>query len=250
MKNLKHLFLAMLATSALMLSGCLHVLEEVTVKKDGSGSYKMVIDMSEMKSMMDMFKGMGDEEKTDEESTDENPVVEESAADNGMGEMGTQLSAVAASLKGISGIVNVVEINDTSSFNFGYSFDFTSVAALNKAMKIINKEKYDSKVEEVFQLNGKNFERLAAGDLGEEIKKAMSEEDSGEEEGSMEMVKSMFSDMTYKQIYHFPDRKVKKSSNTLSEISDDGHTLTITLKPFDEDQQQKKMSVGTKIKLK
>ncbi len=244
MKNLKNLFLAMIATSALALTGCLHIIEEVTVKDNGSGTYKMAMDMSEMKSMMEMFKGMG------EDSTAEGSMDMDMTADNGMGEMGSQLSAVAQSLKGINGINNVVEINDTTSFQFGYAFDFVDITALNKAMKIIGKEKYDSKVGEVFTLKGKNFERLSEGDLGKEIKKAMAEGEDSNEAGNMDMVKTFFADMTYKQIYHFPDHQVKKSSNNLSEVSDDGHTLTITLKPFDEEQQKQNLSVGTKVKLK
>jgi len=51
-------------------------------------------------------------------------------------------------------------------------------------------------------------------------------------------------------VYHFPDRKVKKSSNGLSELSDDDHTLTITLKPFDEEQLKSKANVTTEVKLK
>ncbi|TNE61651.1 MAG: hypothetical protein EP344_05785 [Bacteroidetes bacterium] len=241
MKNAKHFYLSFLAVTALTLSGCLHIVEELTVKSNGSGSYTMTLDMSEMKSMMDMFQGMASD------STDAADGAE-AEADSGMGEMGTQLSAVAQSLEGISGITNIQEINDTSLFKFGYSFDFADINALNKAMRIINKEKYESKVDEVFKFSGKNFERLSTGDLGEEIKKAMAEGEAEDEEGSMEMVKTFFSDMSYKQIYNFPDRRVKKSSNELSEVSNDGHTLTITLKPFDESVS--KQSVGTKVKLK
>lgn len=53
-----------------------------------------------------------------------------------------------------------------------------------------------------------------------------------------------------KQIYHFPDRVVKKSDNKLGEISDNGHTLTINLKPFDQEQMKQKASVAAKVKLK
>lgn len=244
MKNVHKLFLAALTVGALALGGCLHVLEEVTFKNNGAGTYKMTIDMSEMKNMLDMFKGMAEDSlgAGNEEAPD--------MGDNGMGEMGSQLSSVAQSLKGISGITGVTEINDTSTFTFGYSFEFADVAALNKAMKIINKEKYDSKVEEVFRFKGKRFERLSSGDLGEEIKKAMASGEDEAEDGSVEMMKSFFADMTYRQVYHFPDRRIRKSTNELSEVSDDGHTLTITLKPFDEEQQKKRLGVGTQVKLK
>jgi hypothetical protein len=244
MKNVKKLVFAAFAVCALTLSGCLHILEEVTFQNNGSGTYKMTIDMSEMKNMMEMFKGMAEDSLGAE--APETPPME----DNGMGEMGSQLSSVAQSLKGISGITNVAEINDTSTFTFGYSFEFADVAALNKAMKIINKEKYDSKVEEVFRFKGKGFERLSSGDLGEEIKKALASGEEEAEEGSLEMMKTFFADMTYKQVYHFPERRIKKSTNELSEVSDDGHTLTITLKPFDEEQQKKRLNVSTEVKLK
>lgn len=246
MKNFKNLFLAVLAIGSMALTGCLHILEEVTFKDNGSGSYKMTLDMSEIKGMMDMFKGM----ETDSLSGDSSGISMDAAGDNGMSEMGVQLSSVAQTLKGVDGLSNVTEINDTAAFKFGYSFEFANVAALNKAIKVINKEKYDSKVEEVFKFNGKNFERLAAGDLGAEIKKALAESEDADAEANMDMIKTFFADMTYKQIYSFPDRSVKKSTNELSEISADGHTLTIALKPFDEEQEKKKVSVGTAVKLK
>lgn len=248
MKNHKNLLLTLLMLVSLGLSSCLHIVEEVTFHNKGNGSYKMNLDMSEIKGMMDMFEGMESDSTAAEGEEAEAPAAE----DNSMAQMGSEISGVANTLKTIPGITNVVEINDTTTFQFGYSFDFNSVETLNKALKVINKEKYDSKVEEVYKFNGKSFERLAQGDMGEEIKKALAEGEDAEEGGdeSMDMVKMFFADMTYKQIYHFPDREVKKSSNSLSELSDDNHTLTITLKPFDEEQLKNKASVSTEVKLK
>ena len=60
----------------------------------------------------------------------------------------------------------------------------------------------------------------------------------------------MFADMSYKQVYYFPDRELKKSRNDLTELSDNNHTMTITTKPFDEEQQKKKVSVAAEVKLK
>jgi len=218
--------------------------------------------MSEMKGMMDMVKGMGGDSMAMNMGADSTSIQGEgdytppSEAPNmeadPMGGLGDQLTSVASTLQGVQGITSVVEIKDTSNFNYGYSFNFADITALNRALKIINKDKYESKVEEVFRFKGKNFERLGAGDIGEEMKKAMMENGGGEdgEEGSMDMIKMFLADMSYKQIYHFPDRAVKKSDNKLGEISDNGHTLTINIKPFDEEQQKQKASVATKVKLK
>jgi hypothetical protein len=256
MRNLTKRLLGWLTLGVvtLLFASCLHIVEEVTVKKDGSGSYKMTMDMSEVKSMMDAIKSMGeetDEENTDEEKTQINAEEEEVAEeDNSMAQMGAELSSVANSLRGIAGLSNIQEINDTSTFLFGYSFDFANIEALNKAIRIINREKYDTRVEETFRLKGGNFERLNVADIGEQFKKTLTEVEEEDEEGNMEMVKAFFSSMTYKQVYRFPGAKVKKSSNPLSELSSDGESVTILIKPLDEEQQKKKPSVATVVKLK
>lgn len=248
MKNFKQTLLTMIAIGSLTLTGCFHIVEEVTFKKDGKGQYKMMIDMSEMKGMMDMVKGMAPD-STQTDST--GAVVGGAEQDNSMATMGQEMSKVSTSLKNIQGITNVVEINDTSAFQFGYTFDFADIAALNRALKVINKEKYESKTDEIFKFNGKTFERAATGDIGAEMKKAMAE-NTGEEGGdeSLEMVKMFFADMSYKQIYHFPESQIKKPDNEMAEISDGGHTMTITIKPFNEEQSKKNPSIAVKTKLK
>jgi hypothetical protein len=248
MKNFKNLFLLLLAVSVFGLSSCLHIIEEATFRNNGSGEYKMMIDMSEMKGMMDMMKNMApDSAAAGTEGADPMAAMEQ---DNSMAMLGQEMSKVSSTIKSVDGITDVIEISDTASFQYGYTFKFANVAALNRALKIINKEKYESKAEEIYKFNGKSFERLGAGDLSEELKKAMGEAGGDDEAGSMEMVKMFFADMSYKQIYHFPDRKVKKSSNAISELTDDNHTLTITLKPFNEEQQKKNPTISTKVKLK
>jgi hypothetical protein len=198
--------------------------------------------------MMDMFKNMAPDS-----TQSEGPESPMGGADmgGGMSQMGKEISGVAGSLKSVKGLANVMEINDTTNLVFGYSFDFDDVKALNEALKIINKEKYQSKSEEFFKYNGKSFERTSAGDMGEEMKKALSQGGEGEEGmGDMDMMKNFFSDMSYKQIYHFPDQEIKKNSNELGEISEDKHSVTVTLKPFDEEMQKKKMTIATALKLK
>ncbi len=241
MKQFRFLLPVVLAVAS-VLTGCLHIEEEVTFNNKGNGKYAMVIDMSEVKSMMEMFKGMAEDSTGGGEMPD--------LSDTDMGDIGKELSGVTNSLSGIKGISNVREVNDTAQFRFGYSFEFTDIAALNSALRVINKEKYDSKTEEIFRYDGKSFERLAAGDLGEEIKKALAEGEEEDMEGAMDMMKMFFGDMSYKQIYHFPNQSIKSSNNKLGEVSADGHTLTVNIKPFDEEQAKEKMTVATKLKLK
>ena len=232
----------------------------------------MKIDMSEMKSMMDMFKNMGEGENADMEESDEvimedmdgsddgevqDIVLEEPPReeDGGMMEddadpskMGEEFAKMTETLERVKGLTNVQSINDTAAYVFGYSFDFQDIASLNKGLELVNKEKFDAKAEDVYSLSKKKFTRSGAANFGEEIKRALSEGE-GEEgmEESMDMMKMFFGEMTYKTIYHF-DRKIKSSSNDLSEIGPDGKTVTITMKPFSEDHKNK--GVATDIKLK
>jgi hypothetical protein len=248
MNKIKNSVFAVLAICSLSLTSCFHIFEEVTFRNNGTGVYKMTIDMSEVKGMLDMVKGMAPTGENADSTGAEMPA----APENPMGQLGQQMSDVTNSIKNIQGISNVVEINDTTAFKFGYSFDFSDVSALNRALKTLNKEKYDAKVDEVYKFSGKNFERLNVGDIGAEMKKAMGDAGGDAEESGMDMgaMSGFFKDMSYSQIYHFPDRIIKKNDNKLGVVSDDKHTLTVKILPFDEDQQKQKVSVATALKLK
>jgi hypothetical protein len=244
------------AVAPLLFSGCLHIVEEVTVKKDGSGTYKLTLDMSEMKAMLDAFKEMGENTGDKEENSDDNVAEEpsdggeEGKQEDSVTQLGTTLSTVAQSLRSVTGLSDIQEFSDTVAYLFGYSFQFADIEALNKAIRVINREKYENKVDETFRFKGGNFERLNAADIGEQFKMMLTEIEEEDDSGNTDMARAFFASMTYKQVYSFPDAKVKKSSNPLSELSSDGQKVTIVLKPFDEEQQKKKPSVATAIKLK
>jgi hypothetical protein len=252
MTNLKKLFFAALTIGSMALTGCLHIVEDVTFRNKGNGTYKMTIDMGELKGMMDMFKGMKpDSMATDSAGSALGMGMPDLGGDgNPMSQLGKEMTGVAATLKNIDGLSNIVEIADSNNFQFGYSFDFADVAALNRALKVVNKEKYDSKAEETFKFDGKSFERLGVGDIGAEMQKAMGEGGEGADEQTADMMKMFLGDMSYETIYRFPDRTIKKNSNELAELSDENHTLKIKLKPFDEEQQKKKAGIATVLKLK
>ena len=151
MTNFKSLFLFILTAGALSLGSCLHIVEEVTMKKSGKGSYKLTLDMSEVKGMLDMVKSMTpDSVKTTE--GEQNP--------SDMSQLGREMANVADVLKGVDGISNVTENNDTTAFVFGYSFDFASVDALNNALRMIGKDKYSDSGETVYKFDGKVFEKF------------------------------------------------------------------------------------------
>ncbi len=209
--------------------------------KSGKGTYKMTIDMSEVKGMLDMVKTMG------QDSTNTAGAPAPAEDPNDMSKIGQDMTKVTELLKGLDGVTNVVENSDTATYIFGYSFDFKDVKALNNALRVIGKDKFQEGSDEIYKLDGKNFTRLAAGDLTKEIKNAFSDEEGDE---NADMMKMFLADMSYKQVYNFPDREIKNSTNDLSEISADKHSVSIMLKPFDEEQIKKNAGVATQLKLK
>ncbi|MFK7972402.1 MAG: hypothetical protein AB8F95_18680 [Bacteroidia bacterium] len=102
---------------AFTMSSCLTMEDHFTFNKDGSGSMKYVVDMSEMKGMMRMMMDFGE----------------------GDGELPMDLpgmpSADESPLASLDGISNFSVDNDMESFKFGISFDFENSAALNQALK-------------------------------------------------------------------------------------------------------------------
>lgn len=242
MQKFKNLALVLLAFCAFSLSSCFHILEELTVKADGTGTYKLNFDMSEMKGMMEMMKGMTPDSLKQE-------GAEAPPAGNQMTELGAQLTSIKPLLESLGGIKNIVEVSDTTNFQFSYSFDFDNQDALNRALKLIAKEKYQAKQDETFLFSKKKFQRMSVGNIGSELKKQLSENEETGGEEQMDMMKMFFAEMTYKQVYKF-EKTVKSSSNKLSEISEDKKMVTITLKPFDEEQAKTFPSVATDIKLK
>ncbi len=283
MKFLQKLFLLPVLALSLTLTGCLDIEEEVTYRADGSGKYTLKMDMSQLKGMINMFKSMGgkDEEKKDgivsdmepsdkftkydaleqavQEAITSEPLSElevaeketpvETSDENNpaseIGNLGNEFAKSLESLRGIKGIRNATPQNDTVNLSFGYSFEFDNIEALNNALHALNKDKFQGKKNPVFIADKKTFERTSAYDLGQLIAQAMSEDDEDAE--NMDMVKMFFSDMKYKQVYHF-DRKIKKSSNTSAEISADGKTVTLIAKPFSDGAKTK--SVANSLKLK
>lgn len=94
------------------MSSCLTIEEHYTLKKNGSGTTKTVIDMSEMKGLMALAM---------EESEEGDPMDEIS-----FGEIKDQLANV-------EGISNVSITEDKEAFIFGFEYDFESIEALNRA---------------------------------------------------------------------------------------------------------------------
>ena len=213
--------------SLFMFTGCIDFLEEITYHKDGSGTYQFTVDMSAMKSMLD---GLGSNEEQEKDP---------------MKDIDSKFKELEDKFEKIKGISQFKNINDTSAFVFGFSFDFKDALALNKALLAQDDQLASST--NLFSGSKRTLTRFNKGSMAEIMKNELAGEETDEEQ--MAMVKSMFGDMKLRTIYHF-DRRVKSSSNVNSLISADNKNVTLDYYFFKPELNKGDDGVGTVIKLK
>ena len=206
--------------SALLLSGCLDITEEVFLEKDGSGRYVTTIDMSKMQEMLEMFKSFSPDAK-------EGGNMDLSNLDSMQNMMGD--------LSGVPGISEVRKERVDSNI-FRVSFRFRDVRALNDAMRKRNEKQ--ATMGDMYSFSPGSFTCNDTTMMG--LNKAM-QEMNGEVGASdsmamaMQMIQGMMGDMTYRTIYHFPG-KVSSFSNQEAKLSEDGKTLRLEINLFDKEK--------------
>ena len=192
----------------------------------------MVIEMSEMMSMMEGLMSSEENNSTDM-----------------VGTMDSSMLEVAETLRGINGISNVA--HKTENYKFKISYDFANIDALNEASQnnalssggMGQGEMMDGMMptSPAYEWTAKTFERIDApmSDLFNQA--------SGDDEEmaqAMEMAKMFMGSASFKSIYHFPG-KVKKVENDDARISADKKTTTLEVKLLDI--MEGNASLGNKI---
>ncbi len=225
----KNLIIGLFAfVSLFIFTGCIDFLEEITYHRNGSGTYQFTVDMGEVKSLLD---GLGGDDSKDKEDP--------------MKDMSEKFDDLQTKLEKIQGISNFKHINDTSTFVFGFSFDFKNAEALDQAL-----HQQDEKLAastKIFSGSKRLFSRSNEGSMAESMKEALAGDDAKEED--VAMIKSMFEDTKLRTVYHF-DRRVKSSSNENSMISADKKSVTLDYYFFKPELNKGNDGVGTVIKLK
>lgn len=247
MKKAQKSISALLAVCVLTLSSCFHIIEEVTFRDSGKGSYSMMFDMSDFKNIIAMLQNMAPADSSGGQ-TAQMPVMQGNP-------IGKEQGGMAVLLKDMKGISNILEVTDSTNLKFGFTFDFEDVTSLNKALKTFQTGQTSDGQEDTFKFDGQSFERRGANDFVEAMKKNMSENKSEGNQDSpkgmdMAMFKMFFGNMSFKQIYHFPDREINERDNSSGNVSEDKHTLNIVIKIFDEEPQKKKGNSITTVNLK
>lgn len=206
-------------------SSCFNFTEEITLKKNGSGSFKRTIDMSEMMSMLATFMPDSLKETMD---------------------LGKNLDVNEMKSKfiGMNGISNVQSFSDKAGI-VEVSFDFKNIDALNKAIA-----------------TGGGSDMAALGETSDKYtfkKHCISRKSTLSGEGSSELggfnieenkeMLEMFNPPTYKLVYHLPaNAKRVKAREKDAKVSKDGQTVSIELNMMDMITGKQKEMLNHEIK--
>ena len=212
---------------SLLLQSCFEIKEIVTINKDGSGTFSMSIDMSEVKAMIEGFS----EGKEDTGSP--------------LGKMEAEYEATKSKLEVIDGISNIQFVTENDGYVITTSFDFADVDALNRGMNIVYEDDTEyGEISEYYKFKRKNFERTAKHNMLDELKGEMDSDEIGGEDIDMSEI---FSDVAYVNIVKFTGRKIKKTSTDAIEVSEDGSSMTLKRYIFREGED---LSMDYKVKVR
>ena len=226
--KLKSRTYALVALFCLMLSttSCMNLLERIFFNSNGGGTYSFTIDMSEMKSMMEM---MGTEMSTED-------LLKELDLDN---------TDADEKLKAVKGISNVALTFDSVKFSVGLKFDFADLNALNQGISTYFKDstKTGDQMYDFFEEKGGSIIRSNVNLIGENFDKAMNETENPED---LEMAKMFLGDMYYSSELIF-DSKIRSFSNNQYEQYNE---KSITWKKYFFRDDDTSTNIAVKVKVK
>lgn len=124
---MKYTFWGMLLFISISLTSCFEVIEDVTVHKNGSGTYKFIVNLSQSKNQIDKIRS--------QDSILHYKVPNTARIDE-------KIVEVKNKLQSITGISNVSIKQDHINYIYNLSCDFKNVSALNAAVQGIWKN-YD-----------------------------------------------------------------------------------------------------------
>ncbi len=225
MKNFRFLFSLVLA---IILTSC-QFTEEITIHKNGSGNYKLSVDMSAMMSTMNGIK-QNDSIKKETEKIDSIFYMREIIEAN-KDSISKLSESEKASLEAIKDLKMHIQMDEEEGkMLMDFIVDFKNIAELDAIKKKVEKaqqlqdnngkegESVDNH-EVKYSFNKKKFTRKV-------IMKELSFEEQELYDKNLTESKMFLSGSTYKLIYHFP-RKIKKVNFSEVQFSADRKTISI-----------------------
>lgn len=223
--------------SLLLCTGCFDLEEYLFLKKDGSGKFSFVVNMSKMMAMAQMF-----EDSTETKKVDENE------------KLNTQFERSRRKIATIQGISNYQEIADSVNYRFGFSFEFRNIQALNKALNYVFASDSSSETNySYFEWKDNQLSRLEPTDVRNLVSGSTAAPDT--KTGSAAAKKQLmnldmvFSDITYNTTYEF-EQPIDSVANDKCLLAPKGNKVILTCHPFARDSASLTCSLKNKIFLK
>ena len=208
----------LIAASVFTMTACFDITEDITINKDGSGTYVSTTDASKLSEQLGMLAAM--------DTTGELIPKLKYSLDSSFSANFSQYAAI----KGVS----KVKVDTSKAYIYKVTLDFTDITALNG---VINVDKKDDAQ--------KNLYSWAKGKLTRKDSGIGMGEMGMEDEQQKEMAKSLLKDMKYTIIYHLP-KKVSGVTNKEAKLSDDKKTVTLQCSILDI--MDKKLTLGNEVK--
>ncbi len=220
---MKRLFPLLIVGCTLTLQSCFDIIEEVSVNPDGSGNFKLVLNMSRSKtkinSLMKMKTVNGHDVPTKEE-------------------VKSKTAAIEKTVKQTTGISQVKTALDFENFIASFNCRFANVNSLNNAVKNIGGNKINQQpgIEKNYEYDAaaKTFSRLNKFSLKDEYQQLSAAD------------REVFNDASYTGIYRF-QQEVAGASNSSSKVS--ANKKAVMLKQNALDIITNKKSIENKITL-
>jgi hypothetical protein len=209
----------LLAISVFTMTACFDITEDITINKDGSGTYLSITDASKMSEQLGMLAAM--------DTTGELIPKLKYSLDSSFSANFNKYAA----LKGISKI----KVDTSTAYIYKVTLDFANIDALNS---VINVDKKDDAQKNLYGWAKGKLTRKDSG-IGGMAEMGM------EDEQQKEMAKTMLKDMKYTIIYRLP-KKVSSISNKEAKLSNDKKTVTLACSLLDV--MDKKVSLGNEVK--
>ncbi len=224
-KHTKEVVFILFFAGIFLLSGCFEIVEDITLRKNGSGTFFYTINLSQSKNRLDGILKL--------DSTNGYRVPRRKEIDE-------NILKTKTTLEKSPGITNVVTSSDWLNYIFTVKFEFNSVNNLNLAVETVSTElasdhKRIPEAADNFAFTGKNFDRKSHYDAKAQSPKLTAQD------------KEILKDATYACIFRFEDL-VATNSNKDAKISKSGKSVMLKLNMLQLATGQK--SIVNKVILK
>ena len=214
--NRRFLSIFLLLLLSLSVSGCFEIKEVLSINKDGTGKYSLVMDFNQSKAIFQMILEMANSESSFTSELGGNPL-------NGLDSGFQEMSAYINSLQGIS---EAVSIRDENSFKFGMSFKFENIESLNLALAEMDASDLKTNYRPYYQYSKGRLEKsdfFNLENLGKEILSEDLQKSLGEDSYSQQL-KDLSASVNYSIVIR-TDGKIRRFSNEDAVLSQDKREL-------------------------